>query len=272
VDEKIRRRMEATLDRYHALGSTPVVEEGATFFVDPARPDIWDANHARHVRAGNADEIDARLARMDDLFAAGSHRRIVVDLDTPDALEARLSLDGWHVDPALQHLLQGPLRDDGPPPQGLDIRLAEDDESWRVMVELTRLDHVEEADKAGRLPWSIELTEQMVTQRREKGPEVRAWIASVAGADVGMFSSMPGVDGVGLVEHLFVRPGARRQGVAVALIAHSVADARARGATDVVIGSDPHDWPKHLYTRLGFEPRYVERAWMRFATAPDRPT
>ena len=100
--------MEATLDRYHALGCTPVVEEGATFFVDPARPDIWDANHARHVRAANADEIDALLARMDDLFAAGSHRRIVVDLDTPDALEARLSLDGWHVDPAAAAPAAGP--------------------------------------------------------------------------------------------------------------------------------------------------------------------
>ncbi len=43
----------------------------------------------------------------------------------------------------------------------------------------------------------------------------------------------------------------------------------ARGAADVVIGSDPHDWPKQLYARLGFEPRYVERAWLRFAPEPD---
>ena len=255
--------MEATLDRYHALGANPVVEPVATFLVDPSRPDVYDANHARHPRASTPEQIDALLARMDQLFTASTHRRVLVDGDTSDALEARLSLDGWLLDTSLQHLLQGPLRDVRTGPSGLHIRLADDDAAWRVMVELTRLDHVEEADKAGRSPWSIELTEQMVTKRRAKGPEVRAWLASVDGVDVGMLSSMPGVDGVGLVEHLFVRPGARRQGVAVALIAHAVADARSRGASDVIIGSDPHDWPKHLYTRLGFEPRYVERAWMR---------
>ena len=255
--------MEATLDRYHALGATPIVEPGATFLVDPTRADVHDANHARHVRAERSDEIDALLSHMDELYAASHHRRIVVDTDTPDTLEARLSLDGWLLDPSLQHLLRGPLRSEPPPPAALDIRAADDDASWQALLQLTRLDHVEEADKSGRVPWPVELTEQMVANRRAKEPEVRHWIATLDGTDVGMFSSTPGVDGVGLVEHLFVRPGARRKGVAVALIAHSVADARARGADDVVIGSDPHDWPKLLYTRLGFEPRYVERAWLR---------
>src|SRR5579862_3231427 len=91
----LRRRMEATLDRYHALGHEPIVEADATFLVDPARPDVYDANQARRVRAGDPAEIDAVLARMDDLFAASDHRRILVDLDTPDVVEARLSLDGW---------------------------------------------------------------------------------------------------------------------------------------------------------------------------------
>ena len=255
--------MEATLDRYHALGHTPVVEDHATFLVDPSRADVYDANHARHVRAGSPTDIDVLLSRMDDLYAASHHRRIVLDGSTPDALEARLSLDGWRLDPSLQHLLRGPLLDAPAGPPGLEIRLADDDTSWQALLELTRLDHVEEADKAGRVAWEMALTAQMVANRRFKQPEVRYWVAKLEGDDVGMFSSTPGVDGVGLIEHLFVRSSARRRGVAVALIAHAVADARDRGARDVVIGSDPDDWPKRLYARLGFEPRYVERAWLR---------
>ena len=54
----------------------------------------------------------------------------------------------------------------------------------------------------------------------------------------------------------------------MALIAHCVADARARGADAVVIGSDPNDWPKTLYARLGFRPLWVERAWMRHDPTP----
>ena len=52
----------------------------------------------------------------------------------------------------------------------------------------------------------------MVEHRRAKAPDVQAWIAHVDDTDVGMFSSMPGVDGVGLVEDLFVRPEFRGGG------------------------------------------------------------
>ncbi len=94
---------------------------------------------------------------------------------------------------------------------------------------------------------------------------MQAWLASVDGRDIGMLSSMPPPPGqparIGLVEDLFVRPEWRRQGVAVALIAHCVDDARARGADRVIIGSDPDDWPKRLYARLGFAPWWVQRWW-----------
>jgi GNAT superfamily N-acetyltransferase len=261
TEAALRRRMEATLDHYHELGNKPREREHGWFLVDPTRPDVHDANHARRVRASTADEIDALLADMDVMYAAGTHRRIVIDLDTPDPVEARLALEGWTLDTTLQHLLEGPLPERAAPTGGA-IRLADDDEGWSSMLELTRQDHVEEAQKSGREPWAVELTRKMVGLRRAKGPDVRAWLAMLDGAAVGMFSSMPGVDGVGLVEDLFVTPDARGRGVAQALIAHAVADARARGADAVIIGSVPDDWPKHLYARMGFRPRFVERAWL----------
>ncbi len=78
--------------------------------------------------------------------------RILVDLDTPDRLEARLALAGWITDTALQHVLVGLLRVDRvehASVDGLEIRAAVDDPDWAVMEELTRLDHLEAGDKAG---------------------------------------------------------------------------------------------------------------------------
>ena len=134
---------------------------------------------------------------------------------------------------------------------------------------MTRLDHIEEAAKAGREPWPEHLSRQMVGHKRRKAPEMQPWLARIDGRPVGMFSSMPGVDGVGLVEDLFVDPSVRGRGIAQALIAHATADARARGAGPVIIGSLLDDWPKTLYARLGFQPVFVERCWDLDLPAPD---
>jgi GNAT superfamily N-acetyltransferase len=271
ADCALRARAEAILDRYHLTGASTLDDPMALMLVDHARPRVWDANHVRRVRAQSDAEIDALLARIDDVYAGQTHRKVLVDTETPDPFEARLALEGWTPDATLQHVLVGPLRLDrvapGAPPE-LAIRPAVDDADWTALEELTRLDHLETGNKTGRDPWEPALTRDMVEHRRAKAPEVQAWIAALDGADVGMFSSMPGLDGMGLVEDLFVRAEVRGRGVSIALIAHCVADARARGAGEVIIGSDPGDWPKTLYARLGFRPLWVERAWMRHEPGP----
>jgi GNAT superfamily N-acetyltransferase len=268
AERDLRRRAEATLDHYHGLSGTAMSQPLGRFLVEPSRPQVWDANHARLVRAGTDDEIDALLVAMDDVYAGMAHRQLVMDLDAPDVLEARLALEGWTLDTALQHVLTGPLRLDRPGrrgPPGLDIRPALDEHDWEAMEQLTRLDHLEESAKAGREDRSAELTHDMVAHRRAKAPAVQAWLARVQGQDVGMFSSMPpptpGPGQIGLVEDLFVHPQWRGQGISVALIEQCVDDVRARGGDQVLIGSEPTDWPKGLYARLGFRPTWLERWW-----------
>jgi GNAT superfamily N-acetyltransferase len=257
---ELRRRMEATLDRYHLLGTRPILDPLARFSLDPDRPDVWDANQVRAPRAASPDEIDHLLERIEELYGGLSHRRVVIDLDASDALEARLALDGWQLDTTLQHLLTGPTPT---PPSRTDLTISavQDEADWAELERLTRLDHIEEAAKATRDPWPGELTRAMVGHRRLKAPEMQPWLAWSDGTAVGMFSSMPGDNGIGLVEDLFVEAEARGRGIAQALIAHATADARDRGATSVIIGSLPDDWPKLLYARLGFRPVFVERAW-----------
>lgn len=258
---ELRRRMEATLARYNGLGQELQVEPLATFSRDPDRPDVWDANFVRSARASTPDEIEQLLARIEEVYAGLAHRQLRIDLDTPDPIEARLALDGWTLDPTLQHLLVGDLADPGAPTDGLRIEAVVDDADWDDMYTVTRLDHLEEAVKATREPWPEEMSRHMVGHKRRKAPEMQPWLARLEGEPVGMFSSMPGVDGVGLVEDLFVAEPARGHGIALALIARATADARDRGAGPVIIGSLVDDWPKKLYARLGFRPVFVERGW-----------
>ncbi|MGZ4682828.1 MAG: GNAT family N-acetyltransferase [Acidimicrobiales bacterium] len=265
---ELRRRMEATLDRYHGLGQEPLVEPLATFTVDHDRADVWDANQIRSPRASTPDEIDQLLERVEEIYAGHGHRRLMCDLDTPDLLEARLVLDGWTLDLTLQHLLvddlPGSTRAAGPA-----IDPVRSDGDWDELRRVTRLDHLEEATKAGREPWPEELTTRVVGHKRRKAPEMQPWLASIDGEVVGMFSSMPGVDGIGLVEDLFVAPPARGRGVAQALITHATADARSRGAGPVIIGSLPDDWPRLLYARMGFRPTFLELGWDLEVAPPD---
>ncbi len=268
----LRRRMEATLARYHGIGQDLLVEPLATFGVDRDRPQVWDANFVRAARASTPDEVDLLLERIDEVYAGLTHRQLRIDLDTPDAVEARLALDGWALHTTLQHLLVDDLPDHGPRADGLTLDPALDDHDWDDLYVLTRLDHLEEATKAGREPWPESLSRDMVGHRRRKAPEMQPWLARIGGRAVGMFSSMPGVDGVGLVEDLFVEPGARGNGIAQALIVHATADARARGAGPVIIGSLTDDWPKGLYARMGFRPVFVERAWnLELGRGPEPP-
>ena len=72
---------------------------------------------------------------------------------------------------------------------------------------------------------------------------------------------MPGVDGVGLVEDLFVDRAVRGQGIAQALIAHATADARARGA-----GAGDHRLADRRLAQGALRPHgiptvFVERSW-----------
>ena len=88
-------------------------------------------------------------------------------------------------------------------------------------------------------------------------------MAWVDGAPVAFFSSWPGRGGVGMVEDLFTLPSHRTRGIARALIHHCVGDARARGASAVLIGSDPEDTPKEIYEAMGFEPTCLTRNWLK---------
>ena len=112
------------------------------------------------------------------------------------------------------------------------------------------------------------VTRSLYAVHRAKCPPMRCWIAHEDGVDCGFFSSWPGENGVGKVEDLFVPEEFRRRGIATALIARAVSDARERGAGPVVIGARVDDWPKSLYQRLGFRPILLQHRFHKQLPEP----
>jgi GNAT superfamily N-acetyltransferase len=245
---------------YNELGNAVVEEADARFVHNAETPNVHDANLATQVWAETDDEIDAVLARADELYAPLRHRKVMIDPDTPPAFEARLVLDGYEPHPHVELVLERELR--ASPDPSVDVRMVESDDDWRSLTGLWQLSHDEEVAKGQHPPWGPGVTEQMVAAKQMKAPDLRFWLARVDNTDAGFFSSWPGRVAVGIVEDLFTRPELRHRGIATALIAHSVDDARARGAGPVAISARAGDTPKHMYAALGFRPFAISRSYL----------
>ena len=249
------------LDGYQQLGNEVFEAAGAVFCRNRAYPRRHDANYVTHVTASTPAEIDALLARVEAEYAGFSHRRIDTDFRTAPTVAARLVVDGWKPGDGLCLLLEGELKLTSKPAD-CEIRLVESEEDWRQRTTLMLQDWAEDSAKNGSA-FDGTLGEPFTSALRAKTPHARHWMAYVDGAPAAFFSSWPGTDGVGQVEDLFTHPAYRKRGIAVALIAHCVADARARGAREVAITADPNDTPKQLYAAMGFRPLMTLRAFNR---------
>jgi GNAT superfamily N-acetyltransferase len=248
-----------TYESYFALGNECVDEDLFRYVRNLEVPSVHDANHVARVSAATPDEIERALVRAAEVFDGFGHLCFHLSPATPTAFEARLCLEGYDEDATLQMLLEGPLRAE---PRSVDIRLARSDADWEAVRRLTRLDHDEQARLQDRTPYSEELAAAMTHVRRAKQPALRFWIAREDDTDCAYFSSLPGENGVGMVEDLFTHPDFRRRGLATSLLARAVEDARERGAGPILIGARPDDTPKDLYARLGFRPLCVTRSYL----------
>ena len=261
TDDLLARVCEANF-AFSALGNERFEKHGAIFLRNRETPRRYDANQVGLVRTQHPDDHEALLLDAESQFAGMKHRQFTVDPLTPHAFQSRLLLeDGYRQGEGLVHLLEGPLNA-SPRPNELSEVLT--DEDWTLYLELDAMWWRESGTSDDAFgPYDRTLHEELVLSIRIKSPAVRRWFACVDGAPRAFFSSWPGDNGIGMVEDLFCHPDYRNRGLATALIAHCVADARARGAGPVIINSDPRDTPKHLYARMGFRPLYVQRTYTK---------
>jgi GNAT superfamily N-acetyltransferase len=257
-------RLELAADRvhagYHALGNAARSMAGGVLVTNTAHTHVHDANVLVHPVAPSASAADEVIVAIDRLLPPPARPHVHMGADTPGPLEARFAADGWHLTMTLELVLHHGLRGDVP---AIDVRPAASDADWAAVRRLYRADHVEEALRDERLPYPEVVTRAIADVKQAKSPAVRVWVARDEGADCGLFTSWDGLDGIGLVEDLFVLPEHRGRGVARALVNRAVADARERGAGPVLIGALIDDTPKDLYRRMGFVPLMVRRCWTR---------
>ncbi len=260
-DANLLRRTLETLDGYQQLGNEVFSGDGATFCRNRAYPRKHDANYVSRIEAETPEEIERLLARVEAEYAGFGHRRLDVDPLTPPAFAARLVIDGWRRDDGIQLLLEGELLLTARAAD-TEIRLVETEEAWGERDRLSALDWAENCQRTGR-PHDTSVLVDFTASTRAKAPDARHWLAYAGGQAVGYFSSWPGKNGIGQVEDLFTESAYRHRGIATALIAHCVADARARGAREVVITADPTDTPMVLYAAMGFRPLMTGQSYMR---------
>ena len=261
-NDLIERVWETTAG-YLALGNESFTAEGATFIRNRSTPRRHDSNHVGVIRAADQADIDMLLLRTDIEFEGFNHRRFDTDPSTPPEFVARLSLDGgYRVDDTLWLLLEGELQ---AVPRRIDVREVLHESDWAAFEGLDGLNQREGAEQHGRT-FDLAAVHDFVVAKRLKCPPVRTWLAIEQDEPRAFFSSWPGDNGVGMVEDLFTHPESRHRGLATALIAHSVTDARARGAGPIIIGADPNDTPKLMYAAMGFRPLYVSRNYFKMTT------
>lgn len=262
----LAHRAEAAFAIFLALGNACVRGRHALYVQNPALPLVRDVNHVRDMTCASEAELDALLADVDRVFADFPHRAFAVTPFTAPAVTARLAVDDFLRDEGVLLCLEGELR---ATPQRCDIRLLETTEHWRTWEELNRLRWEESFAKSGE-SLSPALVEQLAAASRARVGAVRYWGAFVDGALQAYFSSWPGIDGLGIVDDLYTHPDHRHQGIATALIAHAVADARARGAGPCVIPAELSDTPKDMYVAMGFRPLTLTSLYYKEVGPPDR--
>ena len=126
-----------------------------------------------------------------------------------------------------------------------------------MTVHVRRARDARERDAAMALRREVFVEEQGVPPEEEIDPADARALHLVAvdddGTVVGTCRLIDAGDGVMRVGRLCVRAGARRRGVAVALLGQVEREARAAGARTLAMHAQTHALP--LYESLGYEPR-----------------
>lgn len=258
-ESELIARVSETTAAYMEFGCETFEAESARFVRNRDCPNLWDANHVSHVRCEGEADFQRLLWRADAEFSHCKHRRFDLDEQTPPQFAARLAVEGYAPNETIELLLEGELH---ARPRPADIRPIETDADWAAYAGLQEMDYRENSARQGR-EFNADVPAKFVIVKRAKPPDVRYWHAYVDGVPRSYFSSWQGRNGIGIVEDLFTHPEYRHRGIATALIAHCVADARLHGAGPVVIGADPTDTPKVMYAAMGFRPLLVARNYVR---------
>ena len=242
---------------FMGLGNATASEAGATIIHNPDALLVRDANQVDLTTHDATPAFDAVLAYTDTILADAPVRTVRTSPLTPPSLVAELVCAGFQRNEGLMLLLEDTLN---ATPPAHDIRRMETDADWDAWAVLDSLNWAETANKE-QISFPPNLQPQYRTLKRARTDTIQYWLAYADGVPRAFLSSWAGANGIGMLEDLFTQAEYRHQGLATALIAHAVADIRARGVQRIAIPTDAHDTPKHMYTAMGFRPLSVHHTF-----------
>ena len=242
------------------LGHEAIELDHCGIVADPARPDLWDANHADNVIAADDAAIDAVLAAMDEHLGHSDWRVVHTDAFTPEPFLARLAHLGFAERPLVVQMVcdqLAPVRE-----AGIEVVEVLDQREWDVLAELVAAD-LAEGKRTGGLDLDLDFVRDMVANYRLKAPDYRFHLAVRDGHALAYGAMAIAPNRIGMVEDLFTLQSARRQGIASTLIARFDRELRAAGCHRVFLGAVAEEEAKSLYFNLGFRPAMLTRCWVR---------
>jgi len=206
---------------------------GTAVYLDEL-PKRLDANFLR-VDRGEPDEIEAEAKRLE--------RRLLFlpDTELGEQVAPQLKERGWRVNRvSVMVQRREPERD----------------------PDLTHVEEVAEEDlrparaelNAGR-PWGRpEVMAELFAGKHLIGSLMEARFFAVrVGGEVVSYTDLYQAGPEAQVEDVGTLPAHRGRGYATAVVLAAIAAARERGAEFVFLVADYEDWPKELYSRLGFD-------------------
>jgi ribosomal protein S18 acetylase RimI-like enzyme len=215
--------------------------DGATALLTPALPLVWELNAVR-VEDRDAD-VDAVIAAAEEALGSVSHRKLVVqDQEQGARLAPELSRRGWNV-----YRLLVMVRDRSPerrvePGVGGEVDRAT---GARALAAFRR---------EQPFGWQEEAVQQLagMDDRYSRAAHVRDFAAPLdepaAACRLYIGEGLAQIDEVGTLERR------RRRGFASAAVTAAADAAVSAGCDPVFLLTDASDWPRHLYSRLGFSP------------------
>ena len=230
----LRHTAELAADEAHALDGGCVVRT-------PSLPHVWALNHLRLAGPVNYEQV---VALAEEHLGDLPYRQVAIEHQaSAELLEAPLRADGWKPDRELLMALARPADREGDTAGVVEI--GEDDAS-----DLMRL-WVSDDPKmtAATLDQVVAATGREGRVRGARSLGIRDETGSLV-AMTKLYS-----DGTtAQVEDVFTVPDWRNRRCARRLITRAVTMARESGHELVFIVADDDGWPKHLYSRLGFDP------------------